>query len=85
MTAPIVVKTDPFRGDHDLLISEFADQEYQLARELSSVRQLLHIALEHNHEHGRQLDRLREQHRRLQAEYRLLRQSTMLDGGQRAA
>ena len=34
MTAPTVT-SDVFRGDRDLLISEFADSEYRLARELA--------------------------------------------------
>ena len=70
--------------DRDRLISEFADSEYRLARELASVRQLLHITLGQSHEQGRQLDRLREQHRRLRDEYRSLRK-TIPHNNQKAA
>ena len=46
--------TGVFCGDRGRLVSEFCDQEPWLARELTSVRQLLHSAREHNHEAGRQ-------------------------------
>ena len=67
------------RSDHDLLIAEFADSEHCLARDLAGVRQLLHLALEQLHERGRQLDRLREQHRRLRDGSRALRETILRD------
>ena len=65
--------SDVFRGDRDSLISEFADQEHTLARELAAVRELLHLTLGQLHEQGRRHERLREQHRRLRDECRDLR------------
>lgn len=71
--------SEVFGGDRDLLIGELTEQEHHIARELASVRQLLHLALEQAHEKGRQLERLRARHHRLRDEYRRLR------AGQRAA
>ena len=81
MTAP----ADVFRGDRDLLVSEFADQEHRLARELASVRQLLHLTLAQLHEQVRKFDRHLEQHRRLRAEYRALRESIIRNDRSNAA
>ena len=68
-----------FCEDRNLLITDLADSEYQLARELASVRHLLHLALQELHERGRQYDRLRDQHRRLSDEYRSYRVRVLRD------
>ena len=76
--------TGVFCSDRDRLVSELADSEYRLARELAATRELLHIALEQLHEKERQLARVREKHRRLRDECRGLREMILRDG-QRAA
>ena len=81
-TAPAVTSTrcsGTFCGDRDLTLSELVDNEHYLARVLASVRQLLHLALEQAHEKGRQLERLREQHRSLRDEYRRHRERVLHD------
>lgn len=77
MTAPAV--SDVFRGDRALLIAEFADSEYRLARELAAVRVLLHLALGQSHEWVLRYDRLEKQHRRLRDEYRSFREHALRD------
>ena len=64
-------------GDRAILISELVDSEYQLARELAAVRQLLHIALGQLHEQGLRHDRLRDQHQRVRDEYRSHRERVL--------
>ena len=73
--------------DRDRLISECADSEDQLARDLAAVRQLQHLTLALLRQKGLQLDRQREQQRRLRDEYRRLREThsnTLLRAGDRA-
>ena len=77
--------TDVFRDDRDLLTREFVDQEHALARELASVRQLLHLALGQMHEKDQRHHRLVDQHRHLLAEYRHLRETILRDDRSRAA
>jgi len=63
----------------DLIITELADSEHRLARDLVAVRQLLRLALELAHEKERQLKRLGVQHSRLRHEYRRLRETILHD------
>ncbi len=71
--------------DRDGLIAEFADSEFQLARQLAAYREMLSIALAQIHERGRQLERLREQQRQLRHEYRQLRKTIVRDERRAAA
>ena len=68
-----------FCGDRDLLISELTDNEFQIARELAAARKLLHITLAELQEQVRKYDRHLDQHRRLLAEYRILRETILHD------
>lgn len=56
---------------HDLVTEALADSEHRLARELASVRELLHVAVTQLHERRRR----DEQHAHLRNEYRQLRET----------
>ena len=75
----MTVTSDVFRADRDQLIGEFADSEHRLAHELAAVRQLLHITLGQLHDKIKEYDRHLDQHRRLLAEYRRLRETILCD------
>ena len=54
----------------DRIITELADNEDRLARDLAGVRELLHLSLGQMHERECEVKRLHETHNRLRAEYR---------------
>ena len=58
----------------DIVIEELADSEHRLARELASVRELLHVAVAQLREQDCQRRRRDEQHAHLRNEYRRLRE-----------
>ena len=64
----------------DQIITELADSEYRLARDLAVHRELLHLNLGQMHERECELERLRETHNRLRAEYRQAREALFPDG-----
>ena len=63
--------------NRDHLIAELADSEFQLAHQLAAYRAMLSVALAQLHQTGHQLEHLREQHYRLQDEYRQLRKMVL--------
>ena len=64
-----------FCGDRTFLITDLADTEHALARDLAAYRELLHVALTLLHERGAELGRLRRYNRQLRDECRRLRQA----------
>ena len=64
----------------DRIITELADSEYRLARDLAGVRELLHLSLGQMHERECERKRLHETHNRLRAEYRQVREALFPDG-----
>ena len=64
----------------DQIITELADSEYRLARDLAVHRELLHLNIGQMHERECELERLRETHNRLRAEYRQAREALFPDG-----
>ena len=63
----------------DRIITELADSEHWLARELAATRQLLHVELGLSHEQARRQDRLAVENRRLREENRRLREIVLHD------
>jgi hypothetical protein len=63
----------------EIVVTDLADNEQRLARDLAAVRELLHLTLGLLHAEQKQHERVREQHRRLLGEYRTLRASVLTD------